>query len=76
MMRNRNLGRDEEEEINSRNGRLRKMQRYVTGEINENMTRVEIMLFLCYNMKYFLINFYIVIHLAFDCIIFLGRFLF
>ena len=52
MMRNRNMGRDGEEEINSRNGRLGKMQRYVTEEINENMTRVEIMLFLCYNMKY------------------------
>ena len=53
MMRNRNMGRDEEEEINSRNGRLRKMQRYVTGEINEKMMRVKIILFPCYNMQYF-----------------------
>ena len=52
MMRNRNMGRDEEEEINSRNGRLRKIQRYMTGVINENMTRVEIFLFSCYNIKY------------------------
>ena len=34
MMRNRNMGRDGEEEINSRNRRLRKIQRYMTGEIN------------------------------------------
>ena len=53
MMRNRNMGRDGEEEINSRNGRLRKMQRYVTGEINEKMMRVKIILFPCYNMQYF-----------------------
>ena len=52
MVRNRNLGRDEEEEINSSNGRLRKMQRYVTEEINENMMRVKIFLFSCYNIKY------------------------
>ena len=45
MMRNRNMGRDGEEEINSKNGRLRKIQRYVTGEINENMTKVKIILF-------------------------------